>query len=103
MKLMYSAFMQINRFTDLSLRVLMYLSQQHEEAPITINEIAKQFNVPKNHLIKVVTRLNKLSWIIASRGRNGGLKLHAASNKLKLGDIVKELENEEWAESKLED
>lgn len=85
--------MQITKFTDLSLRVLMYLTQEVRATPVTISEIAQQFNVPRNHLIKIVTRLNKLNWITATRGRTGGLKLCAASRHLKLGDVVKELEN----------
>lgn len=85
--------MQLTKFTDLSFRVLMYLTQQNRLLPVTINEIAEQFNVPRNHLIKVVTRLNKLGWVVATRGRNGGLRLGVQSNHLKLGDVLQELEN----------
>ncbi|HEY3301317.1 MAG TPA: Rrf2 family transcriptional regulator [Methylophilaceae bacterium] len=85
--------MQITKFTDLSLRVLMYLTHDAHGSIVTINEIAQQFDVPRNHLIKVVTRLNKLNWVITSRGRNGGLKLARQASELKLGDILIELEN----------
>jgi Rrf2 family nitric oxide-sensitive transcriptional repressor len=85
--------MQITKFTDLSLRVLMYLTHDANGSIVTINEIAQQFDVPRNHLIKVVTRLNKLNWVITSRGRNGGLKLARQASELKLGDILIELEN----------
>ncbi len=85
--------MQITKFTDLSLRVLMYLTHDANGATVTINEIAQQFDVPRNHLIKVVTRLNKLNWVITTRGRNGGLKLAMKASELKLGNILIELEN----------
>lgn len=85
--------MQITKFTDLSLRVLMYLTQQPDAKPVTISEIAQQFNVPRNHLIKVVTRLNKLQWITAKRGRSGGLSLAIPAMQLKLGNVIQELEN----------
>jgi Rrf2 family nitric oxide-sensitive transcriptional repressor len=85
--------MQITKFTDLSLRVLMYLTQENRVLPVTINEIAKQFSVPRNHLIKVVTRLNKLGWVLATRGRNGGLLLGMQASQLMLGNILQELEN----------
>ena len=85
--------MQLTKFTDLSLRVMMYLTQDDHETPVTINEIAMQFNVPRNHLIKIITRLNKLGWVNATRGRNGGLKLGIEANKLQLGNILRELEN----------
>ncbi|PPC83511.1 MAG: BadM/Rrf2 family transcriptional regulator [Methylotenera sp.] len=85
--------MQITKFTDLALRVLMYLTQEVSSSPVTINEVAQQFDVPRNHLIKVVTRLNKLNWVIATRGRCGGLKLGIAPENLRLGNVLRELES----------
>lgn len=85
--------MQITKFTDLGLRVLMYLTQEIGTSIVTINEIAQQFNVPRNHLIKVVTRLNKLNWVSTTRGRTGGLRLGVQPSELKLGNILRELEN----------
>lgn len=85
--------MQITKFTDLSLRLLMYLTQEVVASPITINEVAQQFDISRNHLIKVVTRLNKLNWVVATRGRSGGLRLGIQPSALKLGDVLRELEN----------
>lgn len=85
--------MQINKFTDLSLRVLMYLSHEVLSQVITINEIAEKFDAPRNHLIKVVTNLNKLGYIQATRGRNGGLRLAKPSAEIKLGSVLQLLEH----------
>lgn len=85
--------MQLNKFTDIGLRVLMYLSQATFGQQVTIDEIAIAFDLPRNHLIKVITRLNKLGWIKATRGRNGGLELNQQSLLLRVGDILRELEN----------
>ncbi|MBB5017495.1 Rrf2 family nitric oxide-sensitive transcriptional repressor [Chitinivorax tropicus] len=84
--------MQLTRFTDLGLRVLMYLTYHDRDGYVTISEIADQFAVPHNHLIKVVNKLGKLGWIYAVRGRNGGLKLVSEPSQLKLGRILRELE-----------
>lgn len=85
--------MQLNKFTDIGLRVLMYLSQPRVDQPVTIDEIATTFDLPRNHLIKVITRLNKLGWIKTTRGRHGGLELNPESMQLRIGDILRELEN----------
>ena len=85
--------MQLNKFTDIGLRVLMYLSQATFGQQVTIDEIATALDLPRNHLIKVITRLNKLGWIKATRGRNGGLELNQKSLLLRVGDILRELEN----------
>ncbi|WP_018151435.1 RrF2 family transcriptional regulator [Leeia oryzae] len=84
--------MLLTKFTDLGLRILLYLTHQERDLPVTIGEIARQFEVPHNHLIKVVNRLGKLGWIQATRGRTGGLKLSVNPASLMLGDVIAQLE-----------
>lgn len=84
--------MQLTQFTDFGLRVLMYLTQVDKEQLVTINEICEQFNLPRNHLIKVVNKLVKLGWVDAVRGRNGGLRLAINPTELGLGQAIRELE-----------
>ena len=51
--------MRITRYTDYSLRTLIYVALKDEEIS-TIREIAERYNISKNHLMKVVldSRLN---------------------------------------------
>ncbi len=49
--------MHITRYTDYSLRVLMYVALKGEEIS-TIGEIAESYDISKNHLMKVVQELN---------------------------------------------
>ncbi|MEM4986746.1 Rrf2 family transcriptional regulator [Collimonas sp. H4R21] len=86
--------MQFTKFTDFGLRVLMYLAATPEQGVITVGELASYFDVPKNHLNKVVNRLVKLGWISATPGRNGGLRLAQAPASLHLGDILSALEGD---------
>jgi Rrf2 family nitric oxide-sensitive transcriptional repressor len=84
--------MQLTRFTDLGLRVLMYLTHERTEVPVTNAEIASQFQVPHNHVIKVVHKLGKLGWVETQRGRGGGLRLAVPAHSLRLGDVLLGLE-----------
>lgn len=87
--------MRITRFSDIGLRVLIYLSQDRTSgAPVTAGEIATQFNVPLNHLVKVVAQLARAGWIDATRGRNGGLVLRADARRLRIGAVLRELEGD---------
>ena len=85
--------MQISKFTDLSLRVLMYLTYEEGTTSPKINDIADKFSVPKNHLMKVVAHMNTLGWIQTIRGRTGGLKLLKHPDNLRLGDVMSSLEH----------
>ena len=87
--------MQLTKFTDLGLRALMYVSQSTHTRMVSITELAQQLNVPRNHLIKVVTFLNKTGWIQATRGPRGGLRLGMDPASLSLGLLVRTLEGKQ--------
>lgn len=74
--------------------MLMYLSKHDRTTPITIAEIAGQFEVPHNHLIKVANRLGKLGLVKALRGRNGGLVLAVPAESIRLGEALRGLEGD---------
>lgn len=83
--------MQLNLFTDIGLKSIMYL--KNTEELVTINEIADQFSIPRNHLTKVLNLLVRLNWISSVRGRNGGLRYNKSTDDLFLGDVIAILEN----------
>lgn len=85
--------MQINRFTDLGLRVLMYLTQPARATPFTISEMAKELMVSQNHLMKVVHFMAKQGWVVTTRGKGGGISLARTAQDYRLGYTVSILEN----------
>lgn len=86
--------MQITRFTDLGLRVLMYLSLgQPGHARATITELAERLAVSRNHLVKVVHRLAQLELVATTRGKGGGMALARPADQYRLGDVVRALED----------
>ncbi|ODV42206.1 BadM/Rrf2 family transcriptional regulator [Cupriavidus sp. UYMMa02A] len=84
--------MQLTRFSDYALRLLMYVARADGSRPITIAEVGQQFDISHNHLVKVAARLSKLGWITATRGRHGGLELGPQAGQLTVGTILRELE-----------
>ena len=69
--------MHITRYTDYSLRVLIYLAAEGDRLT-TIQEIADSYDISRNHLMKVVHQLNKKGYIETVRGKKGGMRLHMA-------------------------
>jgi len=87
--------MQLTRFTDFGLRVLMYLTQcRHRSAAVTIPEIADRFSVSRNHLVKVVHFMAQQGWVSTSRGKGGGLRLSQSADDYRLGDLIRQLEQQ---------
>jgi Rrf2 family nitric oxide-sensitive transcriptional repressor len=83
--------MRLTRFTDNSLRTLIYLSL-NDGRGVTISEIAKNCDIPKNHLMKVVHSLAKSGFVMTARGRNGGVRLAKLASEIKVGNIVRVME-----------
>ena len=86
--------MQLNKFSDYALRILMYVSATRS-TPYTIAEIAENLQVSQNHLVKIVHFMAKQNWIITTRGKGGGICLNPASLNARLGDLLRVLEGDQ--------
>lgn len=84
--------MQLTRYTDYAIRVLMYCAQKGEERS-TIQEIADFHGISHNHLVKVAHQLGKLGYLTTIRGSGGGLLLSRPASKISIGKVVREVEN----------
>lgn len=85
--------MNITRYTDYSLRVLMYVALKGDEIS-TIREIADSYDISRNHLMKVVQELNNKGYLIALRGKNGGLRLNGRAEDINIGTLVRDTEKD---------
>jgi Rrf2 family nitric oxide-sensitive transcriptional repressor len=83
--------MTITRFSDLALRLLMYLGSRSEpmQATVTVREVAELFNVPYTHLVKVAHQLGQQGFLITTKGAGGGLRLARSAESIRLGEILR--------------
>lgn len=85
--------MHITLHTDYSLRVLIYVALKGNELA-TIGEIAAHYAISKNHLMKIVQALNSKNYLVALRGKNGGLRLARNPEEINVGALVRETETD---------
>ncbi len=85
--------MQITRYTDYSLRVLIYLSALPPMKLARVSDIAKGYGISRNHVVKVVHNLGKLGYIFTQQGRGGGIRLSKAPDEINLGKVVRDVES----------
>lgn len=84
--------MRLTRYTDYSLRVLIFLALQKGERLVTIAEIAEHFDISRNHLIKIVHRLGQLGYAGTVRGKGGGIRLGAPPASIGIGRVIRSVE-----------
>ena len=85
--------MRLNRSSDHSLRLLMYLAanpgQRH-----TIADIAAHYDISRMHLMKIAHQLSLYGWVDSSRGKGGGLQLAPSTHTLTLGQLLRQTESD---------
>jgi Rrf2 family transcriptional regulator, nitric oxide-sensitive transcriptional repressor len=83
--------MQLNVFTDYSLRVLVYAAG-HPGHQCATMEVAAAFGISRHHTVKVVHTLQRLGYVKTVRGRHGGFQLALAPGQISIGDVVRRTE-----------
>ncbi|MDN5788864.1 Rrf2 family transcriptional regulator [Pseudorhodobacter sp.] len=82
--------MQLDKFTDYALRVLVTLCVRAPER-VSSTEIARVFGLSANHLAKVATQLAHGGFVTSERGRGGGLRLSRPAEQINIGAVVRVL------------
>jgi Rrf2 family nitric oxide-sensitive transcriptional repressor len=85
--------MKLTRFTDYSLRVLIYLGLKND-GRVTIKEISEAYNISRNHLMKVVSLLTRMGYVDARRGPGGGIALARSAQDIVIADVVRDMEDD---------
>lgn len=83
--------MRLTMFTDYGLRALMRLAGAPERT-FSVPEIAEEFAISRDHLMKVVRELTRHGFIVTQRGAAGGIRLSRPANEIRLGSVVRVLE-----------
>jgi len=83
--------MKFTRFTDYALRVLIFLGL-HSNSRVTIREIAQAYDISRNHLMKVVSNLTRMGYLVARRGPGGGIGLSRPAVEINLADVIRDME-----------
>ncbi|GAK46619.1 transcriptional regulator, BadM/Rrf2 family [Tepidicaulis marinus] len=84
--------MHLTRHTDYALRLLMLLAVE-PDALHTIEEVARRYEISRNHMMKVAQTLAQNGFVESLRGRGGGLRLGRAPEEISLGAVVRACED----------
>jgi len=85
--------MQLDKFTDYALRVLVILAVREPER-LSASSIAQTFGLSEHHLAKVASQLVRDGFVTSERGRSGGLQLAMEAADINIGAVVRALKTD---------
>lgn len=83
--------MRLTSFTDFGLRMLMRMAGDPARA-FSTSELAEDLGLSRNHLAKIMQHMSRAGFIDTRRGGGGGAVLARPAADIRLGDIVRLLE-----------
>ncbi len=83
--------MRLTSFTDYGLRALMRMAGAPGRA-LSTAELAGELRISRNHLTKIVQVLARAGYVSTRRGGGGGAMLARPADEIRLGDLVRLLE-----------
>lgn len=86
--------MQLKKYTDYALRVLIFVAMKQEGELASIKEISETYGISYHHLGKIVHELNKENYIETIRGRYGGIRLAKPAEEINVGIVVRNIEQD---------
>ncbi len=86
--------MRLTSFTDYGLRMLMRMASAPERAYSTA-DLAGELDLSRNHLSKIMQRLSRGGIVETRRGSGGGAILARTPQDIRLGDVVRLLEEDQ--------
>ncbi len=85
--------MEITRETDYAIRCILYLSSKQGEISM-VEDIAREMQIPKSFLAKIVQKLARASLVKSFRGVKGGFQLGRPPEAISLLDVVEAIEHD---------
>ena len=80
--------MRLTQQTSYSIQTLMYCAI-NRAGPSRIRDIAKAYKISELHLFKIMHVLVENDLIETLRGRNGGIRLARAADKITLAEVIR--------------
>jgi Rrf2 family protein len=83
--------MRLTKTTSHAIRILIDCAQAGDEL-MKVAEIAGRLEITPLNVFKIVHMLSRAGFIVAVRGRNGGVRLARPAAEIRIGDVVRATE-----------
>lgn len=84
--------MRISARCDYACKALLELALHWpSKKPVQIHNISERQDIPMKYLVQILLQLKRIGLVESVRGKQGGYILAKAPNKIKLGEVMREI------------
>lgn len=83
--------MQLTRFSDYALRILLYLGAHGNEV-VPASTISEAYGISAEHVAKIAKWLTQEGYVVAQRGKGGGICLAQEPESIRIGALIRQSE-----------
>ena len=80
--------MRLTKQTSHAIRILIDCARQSDR-PVKVGEIATRLDITQQNAFKIVHVLTQGKFLLATRGRHGGVRLARPAEEIRIGDVVR--------------
>ena len=81
--------MRISRRSDYALRAMLTLVDHYGQGAMSLSELARRNDIPKQFLEHIMLDLKKEAWVKSLPGRSGGYELAKDPEHITMGQIIR--------------
>ena len=74
--------------SEYALRAMIYLANNEDRWPIPGNQIAKDVDIPRKYLSKILADLVRARVLEATRGKTGGFRMARGPKNISVGEVL---------------
>ena len=90
----------LSRTARYALRAAVYIAERQEETPVSVQDLARELDIPRNYLSKTLHRLAQAGVLTSTRGPGGGFRLSRPAAEVALQEVVAGVEPVESTEAR---
>lgn len=83
-----------------ALRAAVHIAERQKDAPLSVQDLARELDIPRNYLSKTLHRLAQAGVLTSLRGPGGGFRLGRPAAEVALRDVVESVEPIETTEAR---
>lgn len=84
--------MILSQTSSYAVRALVHLADVDDGTPTKVEDIARELDVPRNYLSKILHTLARAGFLSSMRGPGGGFTMAQAPSSIRLLDVIRHFE-----------